>query len=343
MKSQFAACFLCLATTLLLSITTRAQTTQMQNLTDKQKSVVTIAAFTASGDLPRLSQSLNEGLDSKLTINEIKEVLVQMYAYAGFPRSLNGIGTFMSVLDERKKGGIHDEEGKEPNPFPTGKSSIELGTENQMKLIGAPAAGAYIAFTPAIDQFLKGHLFGDIFGRDNLDFKTREIATIAALATLQGLDPQLQGHFRIALNIGMTEAELRSLIDVLATKVSQVQADKASQILDKVLNKGSKPSAKKVMQVAKLQIRRPDLDSYRAALNEEIQASIRNEPGVVSLEAVADQGDPTQITVFEIYANEDAYQSHLGSFHFKSYKVKTAEMVQSLQLIKVDPVSFGVN
>jgi hypothetical protein len=80
----------------------------------------------------------------------------------------------MAVLKDREANGITDEAGKEASPLPTNKSSVELGTENQTRLIGVPATGEYIAFAPAIDQFLKGHLFGDIFGRDNLDFQSRE-------------------------------------------------------------------------------------------------------------------------------------------------------------------------
>lgn len=72
-------------------------------LNEKQKSIIPIGVFTATGDLENLKLSLNEGLDSKLTINEIKEILVQSYAYAGFPRSLNGINTFMEVLNKREK------------------------------------------------------------------------------------------------------------------------------------------------------------------------------------------------------------------------------------------------
>src|SRR3954451_5874222 len=141
---------------LVMTDTTKSETQAMktQELSNKQAAIVTIAAFTASGDLPKLTDALNEGLDAGLTINEIKEILVQMYAYCGFPRSLNGISTFMSVLDARLKKGIKDKPGKKPSPLPTGKSSVEVGTENQTKLIGAPATGKYIAFTPAIDQFL---------------------------------------------------------------------------------------------------------------------------------------------------------------------------------------------
>ncbi len=217
-----------------------AQTMRNGGLNAKQEKIVTIAAFTANGDLHKLKTALNEGLDARLTVNEIKEVLVQMYAYCGFPRSLNGISTFMSVVEEREKKGIKDEMGKEASPLPTNKSRIELGTEIQTRLAGRPVTGAIYTFTPAIDQFLKGHLFGDIFGRDNLDFQSREIATISALASMEGVDSQLQAHFNIGFNVGLTEAQMRSLISVLEAKVGKKEADNAYEVLGKVLSNRAK-------------------------------------------------------------------------------------------------------
>ncbi len=222
---------------LMLSAVTLAEA-QMLNtpaLSPKQRSIVTISAFTANGDPERLQTALHEGLDAGLTVNEIKEILVQLYAYAGFPRSLNGINTFIGVMEEREQKGIEDEIGKEPSPMPINRSSIELGTEVQTSLIGAPAAGKYITFAPAIDKFLKGHLFGDIFGRDNLDFQSREIATIAALASMEGVNAQLQGHFNVGFNVGLTQAQMRSLISVLGLKVGKKEADNASTVLEKVI------------------------------------------------------------------------------------------------------------
>ena len=70
-------------------------------LTAQEQSIVTIAALTAVTDLEHLKTELNSGLDAGLTVNEIKEVLIQMYAYCGFPRSLSGISTFMTVVAER--------------------------------------------------------------------------------------------------------------------------------------------------------------------------------------------------------------------------------------------------
>ena len=87
---------------------------------------------------------------------------------------------------------------------------------------------------------MKGHLFGDIFGRDVLDFQSREIATIAALSNMAGVNPQLQAHFNIGLNVGLTEAQLRSLVSVLAAKVGKKQAENASEILGKVLSNRAK-------------------------------------------------------------------------------------------------------
>jgi alkylhydroperoxidase/carboxymuconolactone decarboxylase family protein YurZ len=82
-------------------INTETQIVNEQDLDAGQRNIVVISAFTANGDLDKLKTALNEGLDAGLTVNEIKEILVQLYAYTGFPRSLNGINTFMAVMDER--------------------------------------------------------------------------------------------------------------------------------------------------------------------------------------------------------------------------------------------------
>lgn len=228
----------------LINLTNISEAQSMKNgnqvLHARQESIVTISAFTAKGDLQRLKNALNEGLDAGLTVNEIKEVLVQMYAYCGFPRSLNGISTFMGVLQEREANGIKDEIGNESSPLPIDKTRVELGTEIQTKLAGAPVRGAIYSFSPVIDEFLKGHLFGDIFGRDILDFQTREIATISALANIDGVNPQLQAHFSIGLNTGLTEEQMRSLISVIETKVGKKEADNANEVLGKVLSNRAK-------------------------------------------------------------------------------------------------------
>ena len=206
-----------------------------KTLNAKQQAIVPIAAFTASGDLERLKPALGDGLTAGLTVNEIKEVLVQLYAYAGFPRSLNALGVFMEVMKEREAQGIKDEMGPEAKPLPADETRLELGTANQTTLSGGPVAGPLFEFAPAIDLFLKDHLFGGIFGRDNLDFQSREVATVAALASISGVNPQLQAHFNISMNVGLTGDQMKNLVEVLRNKVGAQVGDNAAEVLDAVL------------------------------------------------------------------------------------------------------------
>jgi len=211
----------------------------------KYQNIVTISAFTAKGDLLQLQKALSAGLDAGLTVNEIKEVLVQLYAYAGFPRSLNALTTFNNVLKERKDKGINDPLGREPTPLPIDKNRLQFGTEMQTKLVGSPVSGEVFQFAPAIDQFLKEHLFGDIFGRDNLDWKTREVATISALAALGGVEGQLRSHFNVGLNTGLTEAQLKDIVSELQTKVGSKEGNIANEVLQLVLNKSKSTDVSK--------------------------------------------------------------------------------------------------
>ena len=105
---------------------------QAQALTPKQESIIPIAALTAEGDAARLKTVLADALNRKsMTVNEMKDVLLQMYAYTGFPRSLTGLGVLVNLLDERHAAGITDEKGREATPLPAGTNIRELGTKTQ--------------------------------------------------------------------------------------------------------------------------------------------------------------------------------------------------------------------
>src|SRR6267143_713242 len=107
-----------------------------QALSAKQHRIIPIAALTANGDMAKLSTALHKGLDAGLTVNEIKEILVQMYAYAGFPRSLNGINAFMAVMDERQAKGIKDAMGKDVSPVPADMNKDAYGAKVRTRLAG---------------------------------------------------------------------------------------------------------------------------------------------------------------------------------------------------------------
>lgn len=184
-----------IALALILDLAAITEASSMKTTTPldaRQQAIVTIAAFTTSGELERLKPALIEGLDAGLTVNEVKEVLVQMYAYAGFPRSLSGIWTFMAVMDERKAQGIKDEEGRDASPIPADLDRDAYGASVRAELSGlkeVPTTEApYQKFAPIIDTYLKEHLFGDIFARDILTYQERELATIACLARLGGVE-----------------------------------------------------------------------------------------------------------------------------------------------------------
>jgi quinol monooxygenase YgiN len=95
------------------------------------------------------------------------------------------------------------------------------------------------------------------------------------------------------------------------------------------------------VRVAQIEIDLAQLERYKAAVREQIEAAIRVEPGVLTLYAVAEQDNPARVIVFEIYADPEAYKAHLETPHFKKYKADTQEMVKSLKLVDTVPIMLG--
>lgn len=223
---------------LLFTVNPKIQAQQTVNeqvkLSNIEESIVPIAAFTAKGEIRQLRAALHIGLDNGLTINETKEVLVQLYAYAGFPRSLNALNELMSVLEERTKKGIRDEAGPEASPLSGKLSKLKTGTDNQTQLVGQPVKGAIYEFAPPIDLFLKEHLFADIFGRDNLSWKTREIVTIAALASIGAAENQLRSHVNVGIYNGITMSQLNEIGMILNEKVGSSESGVLNKILKEI-------------------------------------------------------------------------------------------------------------
>lgn len=97
-----------------------------------------------------------------------------------------------------------------------------------------------------------------------------------------------------------------------------------------------------MVRLAKLVIDSSQLENYKALLKEEIEASLRLEPGVLTLYAVSEKNKPTHITILEIYADEIAYKSHVQAPHFIKYKTGTKDMVKSLELVESVPIVPGM-
>ena len=215
--------------------TSGAQATS-ETLSAKQQAIPLIASFMAASDMPKLNAALNQGLDAGLTISEAKEILVQLYAYAGFPKSLNALGELLKVVEARKQRGIQDAPGREPSRvIATGDELVAVGKANQTKISGGPVQGPVFDFAPAINQFLQAHLFGDIFERDNLDWQARELATVGALAAMPGVEAQLGSHMRASMRVGLSAAQLRQLAQVLAERGDAAAAKRANEALTQAL------------------------------------------------------------------------------------------------------------
>src|SRR6188472_571362 len=97
-----------------------------------------------------------------------------------------------------------------------------------------------------------------------------------------------------------------------------------------------------MVRLAKLVIDSSQLENYNALLKDEIEASVRLEPGVLTLYAVAEKNNPTHITILEIYADTVAYRSHLQTPHFIKYKNGSKDMVKSLELVETVPLVPGM-
>lgn len=93
-----------------------------------------------------------------------------------------------------------------------------------------------------------------------------------------------------------------------------------------------------MVRLSKLVIDPSQLETYKSALKEEVTASVRLEPGVLTLYAVSEKDRPTHITILEIYADRAAYEQHIKSPHFLKYKTGTEHMVESLDLIDTIPL-----
>ena len=211
------------------AITSTAATAYSQEnmettLNNRQQHLVAIASLEAKGDLANLAAELDSALDDGLTVSEAKEALSHLYAYTGFPRSLNSLNTLQNVLSGREQAGKATIEGQDPDPLPEGYDALKQGTQVQSKLTNREYN---YAFAPATDYYLKAHLFGDIFARNNLSHADRELVTISALASIEGIEPQLKSHMTNAPNLGLTVAEVGAIPAVLAQKVGEKEAYRA--------------------------------------------------------------------------------------------------------------------
>ncbi len=166
-----------------------------------------------------------------------------MYAYAGFPRSLNGIDTFIKVVHTREEKGIKDPVGAQAQMLPVDTDKSAYGEKVRMELWGLekPLTGVqWQTFTPGIDTYLKEHLFADIFARGVLSHKDREIATVSALGAMQGVESQLRAHMISALTIGVSDSQVQQIINILGQTVGGEEGQTAQKVYNDIIESRTK-------------------------------------------------------------------------------------------------------
>ena len=234
--------FIILALAVLLVACSPKQKTETRDMnqlsftTEQAAWMSAIACDEAKGDLVALESAIHNGLEAELTVSQIKEALSQLYAYTGFPRSLNALGVLQRVIGDRQAKGVKVIMGEDAGPLGDDYDALKEGTRVQTQLVGK--AFEY-EFAPATDYYLKAHLFGDIFARDNLTYADRELVTVSALSGLEGVEPQLKAHIAGARNMGVTEEQLQGIVVALAANDLLNEAGRLAKAYDELSNSDS--------------------------------------------------------------------------------------------------------
>ena len=209
---------------------------QLSFTAEQAVSMSAVACNEAKGDLAALEAALHDGLEAGLTVSRTKEALSQLYAYTGFPRSLNALGVLQRVIADRRTTGAKLIMGEDASPLGDGYDALKQGTAVQTRLTGKPFS---YDFAPATDYYLKAHLFGDIFARDNLTYADRELVTVSALSGMQGVEPQLKAHIAGARNMGVTEEQLQGIVVALAANGLLDEAGRLAKAYDELSADGN--------------------------------------------------------------------------------------------------------
>ena len=209
-------------------------------LTSREQAIVAVASYTGKGDLEHLKVAFVRALKAGMTINEVNEVLIHAYAYCGFPRSLRAIQTFIQVVDEHKANGINDKVGREASIITNSGNRYERGRDVLAEISGVPAdapKGGYALFAPVIERFLKEHLFADLFERDLLTYRERELATVSILAGVGGVEPMFKSHAAICLHLGIMPEQLSALLNIVETNLGKNYSEPLRIVLNQLIEK----------------------------------------------------------------------------------------------------------
>lgn len=303
----------------------------------KTRELITCTTLAVMQTLPQLKAHVGAALNVGATPVELREAIYQCAPFIGFPKTLNAIAVMNEVFTEK---GI--QLPLEPQGTVTEENRHEKGFAVQQPLYGDEIERRF-ANVPGgmgedVARFLTDYYFGEICTRGGLDLKTRELLIYCVLTTIEA-DSQLRSHTLGNLKIGNSRETLAAAVIQCLPYIGFPPAMKALNIIQSV---GLPASDSNKVRLSRITVDPARLPEYNAYLKEEIEASMRLEPGVLALYAVAEKDNPAKVTILEIYADEAAYQSHIKTPHFQKYKQGTLDMVKDLELIDTTPLIPGL-
>ena len=311
---------------------------QTGNLTLQQREMITCITLATMQTLPQLKAHAGAALNVGVKPEELREVIYLTAPFIGFPKMLNAIATVNEVFKER---GINLP--LEPQGTVTEANRHETGKAIQDKLypggISSVMEGIPGNMGKNVEQFLTDYFFGEIYSRGMLDLKTRELLGYCVLTALEA-ESQLQSHYHGNINVGNTPETLTAAVIQCLPYIGFPAAIKALRIIKQEYARTTPEN--NLVRLSKITVDPDRLDDYNAFLKEEIEASMRLEPGVLALYATAEKEAPHKVTILEIYADREAYEKHLETPHFQKYKQGTLKMVKKLELVDTTPLIPGL-
>lgn len=308
---------------------------QTGNLTLKQREMITCITLATMQTLPQLKAHAEAALNVGVTPEELREVMYLTAPFIGFPKMLNAVGTVNEVFKERGISLPIEKQGTvtENNRHETGKT-----IQNRLYPGGIASVmeGLPADMGKHVERFLTDYFFGEIYSRGALDLQTRELLGYCVLTTLEA-ESQLHSHYHGNINVGNTPETLTAAVIQCLPYIGFPAAIKALRIIKQEYGQPVS-TGNKLVRLSKITVDPAQIDADNAFLKEEIEASMRLEPGVLTLYATAEKEAPHQVTILEIYADQTAYESHLKTPHFQKYKQGTLSMVKELELIDVEPL-----
>lgn len=306
------------------------------DLSLKQREMITCVTLATMQTLPQLKAHAGATLNVGVTPLELREAMYLTAPFIGFPKMLNAVSTVNKVFKER---GISLP--LENQTTVTEDNRHEQGAAIQDKLYHGGISGVLSGIPGNLDEdvsrFLTDYFFGEIYTRGTLDIPTKELLGYCILTTLEA-ESQLQSHFHGNIKAGNSPQTVASAVIQTLPYIGFPAAIKALRIIKQEMERTDSSREENVVRLSKITVDADRLDEYNAYLKEEIEASMRLEPGVLTLYAVAEKDAPNRITILEIYANRTAYESHLKTPHFQKYKQGTIEMVEDLVLTDTQPL-----